>query len=204
MKRAAPFVLLLLVTLAPAAPAPDEYLVDGHAASAHVAAVGGAAAQANVANTLAAPQDNDADFHTKGPNSAWDVRQFGGYIGTNYDTPTTGTIRSGSTTLRGGVGAGFREWAGRVGAGSGPGTMDCDTTNALGDADSANGKHRAELLRGGYGLVQRTNTLQRGGHDGRRVFGVWVAVVRDFGVVHDEWSGDDHNERGTQYTDNAI
>ncbi len=56
-------------------------------------------AQTNVANNWTAPQSIDADFHTKGPNPSWDVTQFGGYIGANYNTPTTGTIGSGSNAL---------------------------------------------------------------------------------------------------------
>ena len=56
-------------------------------------------AQTNVANTWTAVQNVDADFHTKGPNPTWDVMRFGGYLGPNYNTPTTGSISSGSTTL---------------------------------------------------------------------------------------------------------
>lgn len=56
-------------------------------------------AQTNVANTWTAPQNIDSDFHTKGPNPVWDITRFGGYIGTNYNTPTTGSISSGSSTL---------------------------------------------------------------------------------------------------------
>ena len=56
-------------------------------------------AQTNVANVFTAPQSIDSDFHTKGPNPSWDVTRFGGYIGPNYTTPTTGSISSGSATL---------------------------------------------------------------------------------------------------------
>lgn len=56
-------------------------------------------AQTNVANTWTAPQYIAADFHTKGPNPAWDVSMFGGYTGPNYNTPTTGNISAGSSTL---------------------------------------------------------------------------------------------------------
>jgi hypothetical protein len=62
-----------------------------------IAAASGA--QTNVANTWTAPQTFAADVHTKGPNPNWDVTLFGGYIGTNYSTPTTGSIASGSSTL---------------------------------------------------------------------------------------------------------
>jgi hypothetical protein len=56
-------------------------------------------AQTNVANNWTAPQNMDADFHTKGPNPVWDVTRFGGYIGPNYSTPTTGSISTGTATL---------------------------------------------------------------------------------------------------------
>jgi len=56
-------------------------------------------AQTNVSNTWTAVQNMDSDFHTKGPNPHWDVTRFGGYIGPNYNTPTTGTMSSGSATL---------------------------------------------------------------------------------------------------------
>ena len=56
-------------------------------------------AQTNATNYWTAPQYIDADFHTKGPNPAWDVTQFGGYIGPNYGADTTGTISSGSNAL---------------------------------------------------------------------------------------------------------
>jgi len=56
-------------------------------------------AQTNVANNWTAPQNIDADFHTQGPNPAWDVSLFGGYIGPNYNNPTTGTISSGTNSL---------------------------------------------------------------------------------------------------------
>ena len=56
-------------------------------------------AQTNVSNTWTAVQNMDADFHAKGPNPSWDVMRFGGYMGPNYNTPTTGSISSGSATL---------------------------------------------------------------------------------------------------------
>jgi hypothetical protein len=62
-----------------------------------IAAASGA--QTNVANNWTAPQNIDADFHTKGPNPTWDVSRFGGYTGTNYNTPTTGSISSSNATL---------------------------------------------------------------------------------------------------------
>jgi hypothetical protein len=56
-------------------------------------------AQTNVANTWTAPQSIAADFHTAGPNPTWDVTMFGGYIGPNFNTPTTGSISAGSSSL---------------------------------------------------------------------------------------------------------
>jgi len=56
-------------------------------------------AQTNVANTFTAPQNIDADFHMKGPNPSYDITRYGGYIGDNYNTPTTGNISSGSAAL---------------------------------------------------------------------------------------------------------
>jgi hypothetical protein len=56
-------------------------------------------AQTNVANTWTAPQNFDADVHSKGPNPWYDVMRYGGYIGTNYDTPVTGTISGGTNSL---------------------------------------------------------------------------------------------------------
>jgi|SRR5271165_2151212 len=41
MKKAALFVLLLLATLAPAAPAPEEYSINVHVSRAHLVDVGG-------------------------------------------------------------------------------------------------------------------------------------------------------------------
>jgi hypothetical protein len=60
---------------------------------------GGSGAQTNLPNTFPAAQTIDADFHTKGPNPSYDVTRYGGYIGPNYNTPTTGSISSGTTTL---------------------------------------------------------------------------------------------------------
>jgi hypothetical protein len=60
---------------------------------------GGSGAQTNLPNTFTAPQTIDADFRTKGPNPSYDVTRYGGYVGPNYNTPTTGSISSGTTTL---------------------------------------------------------------------------------------------------------
>lgn len=52
-----------------------------------------------IANDWRGLQNSDAEFHAKGPNPTWDVMRFGGYIGPNYATPTTGSISGGSATL---------------------------------------------------------------------------------------------------------
>jgi len=77
-------------------------------------------AQTNVANNWTAPQNIDADFHTKGPNPSWDVSQFGGYIGVNYNTPTTGSIGGGSSTLTLGSALDFANGQGILVLGAGP------------------------------------------------------------------------------------
>ncbi|MGB7437963.1 MAG: hypothetical protein WBR26_03240 [Candidatus Acidiferrum sp.] len=77
-------------------------------------------AQTNVANSWTAPQYFDADFHTKGPNPTWDVTQFGGYIGPNYATPTTGSISSGSSTLTVASAMDFAAGQGILVVGAGP------------------------------------------------------------------------------------
>lgn len=77
-------------------------------------------AQTNVANTFTAPQNVDADFHTKGPNPSWDVTRFGGYIGTNYGTPTTGSMGSGSATLSVASAMDFANGQGILVLGAGP------------------------------------------------------------------------------------
>ncbi len=46
-------------------------------------------AQTNQPNTFTAPQNIDADFHTKGPNPWLDMTRFGGYIGPIYSTNAT-------------------------------------------------------------------------------------------------------------------
>jgi len=77
-------------------------------------------AQTNVANNWTAPQNIDADFHTKGPNPTWDVMRFGGYIGPNYDTPATGSINSGNSTLTLGSALDFANGQGILVLGAGP------------------------------------------------------------------------------------
>jgi hypothetical protein len=57
-------------------------------------------AQTNVTNTFTAPQNIDADFHTKGPNPWFDVTRYGGFLSaTSTPASTTGSINAASTTL---------------------------------------------------------------------------------------------------------
>ena len=62
-------------------------------------------AQTNVSNTFTAPQNIDADFHTKGPNPFFDLARYGAYTsGTNPPTITCNTAASSnSITCSGGV-----------------------------------------------------------------------------------------------------
>jgi len=60
----------------------------------------GSGAQTNTPNTFTAPQNIDADFHTKGPNPWLDLARFGWYTSaTYYNTGTTGTMLASSSTL---------------------------------------------------------------------------------------------------------
>jgi len=77
-------------------------------------------AQTNVANNWTAAQNVDADFHTKGPNPSWDITRFGGYIGPNYNTGTTGSISSGNSTLTVASPLDFANGHGLVILGAGP------------------------------------------------------------------------------------
>ncbi|HYL62236.1 MAG TPA: hypothetical protein VE077_06400 [Candidatus Methylomirabilis sp.] len=63
-------------------------------------------AQTNVSNTFTAPQNIDADFHTKGPNPFFDLARYGAYFsGTNPPTITCNTTaNSNSISCSGGVG----------------------------------------------------------------------------------------------------
>jgi hypothetical protein len=57
-------------------------------------------AQTNTPNTFTAPQNIDADFHTKGPNPWYDLARFGWYSSaTYYNTGTTGSMSASSATL---------------------------------------------------------------------------------------------------------
>lgn len=65
----------------------------------------GNGAQTNQSNTFTAPQNIDADFHTKGPNPSFDLQRYGGYAG--GATPPTitcnTTASSNQITCSGGV-----------------------------------------------------------------------------------------------------
>jgi hypothetical protein len=65
----------------------------------------GNGAQTNVSNTFTAPQNIDADFHTKGPNPSFDVSRYGAYYsGTTPPTITCATAASSNQiTCSGGV-----------------------------------------------------------------------------------------------------
>jgi hypothetical protein len=78
-------------------------------------------AQTNQPNTFTAPQNIDADFHTKGPNPWLDVTRFGGYIGPNYNTnATTCSISSGTTTASCASASDFQNGHGILILGAGP------------------------------------------------------------------------------------
>jgi len=60
----------------------------------------GSGAQTNTPNTFTAPQNIDADFHTKGPNPWFDLSRFGWYTSaTYYSTGTTGSMSASSGAL---------------------------------------------------------------------------------------------------------
>ncbi|HLZ50814.1 MAG TPA: hypothetical protein VKP61_08695 [Candidatus Acidoferrum sp.] len=65
----------------------------------------GTGAQTNVSNTFTAPQNIDADFHTKGPNPFFDLLRYGAYYsGTTPPTITCNTTASSNQiTCSGGV-----------------------------------------------------------------------------------------------------
>lgn len=56
-------------------------------------------AQTNITNTFTAPQNFDADVHSKGPNPNYDIMRYGGYAASIPAPNTTGSIGSGSTAL---------------------------------------------------------------------------------------------------------
>lgn len=66
----------------------------------------GTGAQTNVANTFTAPQNIDADFHTKGPNPFFDLSRYGAYYSGTTPPAITCNTTAGSNqiTCSGGVG----------------------------------------------------------------------------------------------------
>jgi hypothetical protein len=78
-------------------------------------------AQTNQPNTFTAPQNIDADFHTKGPNPWLDVTRYGGYLGPNYNVPaTTCSISSGSSAATCAAASDFTNGNGILILGAGP------------------------------------------------------------------------------------
>ena len=78
-------------------------------------------AQTNQPNTFTAPQNIDADFHTKGPNPWLDVTRYGGYIGQNYNAAaTTCSINASSTAATCASASDFANGHGILILGAGP------------------------------------------------------------------------------------
>jgi len=78
-------------------------------------------AQTNQPNTFTAPQNIDADFHTKGPNPWLDITRFGGYVGPNYSTnATTCSISTGSASASCAAASDFQNGHGILILGAGP------------------------------------------------------------------------------------
>jgi len=81
----------------------------------------GSGAQTNTPNTFTAPQNIDADFHTKGPNPWYDLSRWGWYTNpTYYHTGTTGTMGASSATLTLASALDFANGQGLVILGAGP------------------------------------------------------------------------------------
>ena len=81
----------------------------------------GSGAQTNTPNTFTAPQNIDADFHTKGPNPWYDLSRYGWYTSpTYYKTGTTGTMTASSATLTLASALDFANGQGLVVLGAGP------------------------------------------------------------------------------------
>jgi len=81
----------------------------------------GSGAQTNTPNTFTAPQNIDADFHTKGPNPWYDLSRYGWYTSaTYYRTGTTGTMGASSSTLTLTSALDFANGQGLVVLGAGP------------------------------------------------------------------------------------
>jgi hypothetical protein len=81
----------------------------------------GSGAQTNTPNTFTAPQNIDADFHTKGPNPWYDLSRYGWYTSpTYYKNGTTGTMSASSATLTLASALDFANGQGLVVLGAGP------------------------------------------------------------------------------------
>jgi hypothetical protein len=81
----------------------------------------GSGAQTNTPNTFTAPQNIDADFHTKGPNPWYDLSRYGWYTSpTYYKNGTTGTMSAASATLTLSSALDFANGQGLVVLGAGP------------------------------------------------------------------------------------
>ncbi len=81
----------------------------------------GTGAQTNTPNTFTAPQNIDADFHTKGPNPWYDLSRYGWYTSpTYYRNGTTGTMSASSSTLTLSSALDFANGQGLVVLGAGP------------------------------------------------------------------------------------
>jgi hypothetical protein len=78
-------------------------------------------AQTNQPNTFTAPQNIDADFHTKGPNPWLDVTRFGGASTLNYNTnATTCSMTGGSAAASCASASDFANGNGILVVGAGP------------------------------------------------------------------------------------
>ncbi len=153
----------------------------------------GSGAQTNVPNTFTAAQNIDADFHTKGPNPSYDVTRYGGYIGPNYLTGTTGTMAANSSALTLAKRTGFceREW--NIGAGRRGGSDARRTGDGVGCAVASSWDKHANLCGGsrrlfwGKGAGNDDGEYSDGGSDARNSSG------RDNRVRPDIGSGDVHD-----------
>ncbi len=100
----------------------------------------GTGAQTNTPNTFTAPQNIDADFHTKGPNPWYDLSRYGWYTSaTYYKTGTTGTMSASSSTLSLSSALDFANGQGLVVLGAGPTPTIATPTSVTAAAAGATG-----------------------------------------------------------------
>ena len=100
----------------------------------------GSGAQTNTPNTFTAPQNIDADFHTKGPNPWYDLSRYGWYTSpTYYKNGTTGTMSASSPTLTVASALDFANGQGLVVLGAGPTPTISTPTNVTAAAVGATG-----------------------------------------------------------------